>query len=73
MHRTTVNLPDALWLRVRNLAEASDRTAGAVVAELLEEALEARSSGVFLSHGAGEADVEDLGENTEKYLREGLG
>lgn len=71
MHRTTVSLPDHLYLRVRNLASRSDRPVGQVVAELLAEALAARSA-AFASHASGDADVDDLGVNAEKYLREAL-
>lgn len=72
VHKTTVTLPDDVHLRVRALAERADRTVSDAVVELLAEALAARARGGFASHGAGEADVDDLGVNAEKYLAEGM-
>jgi hypothetical protein len=73
MHKTTVNLTDELHLWLRHLSARTGRSVGNLVNELLEEALRARGkSQPFASHGAGEADVTDLGRNAEKYLAEGL-
>lgn len=72
MHKTTLNLPKIVWLRLRNLAAREGRSVSDVAGELLGEALEARTAGPFASHAAGDADVDDLAENAEKYLREGL-
>ncbi len=72
MPKTTVTLPDDVHLRVRALARRSDRTVSDVVGELLLEALAARTTAGFASHGAGDADVDDLGLNAEKYIAEGL-
>lgn len=70
--KTTVTLPDDVHVRVRALARRSNRTVSDVVGELLLEALAARATTAFASHGAGKADVDDLGLNAEKYIAEGL-
>lgn len=71
-HKTTVMLSDGLHLRVRALADRGRKSVSEIIEELLEEALVARMGTGFASHGAGEADVDDLGLNAEKYLTEHL-
>lgn len=71
MHRTTMNLPDDLFVRLRSLGARAGKPVGQVAVELIEEALTARG-GSFESHGSGSAEVDDLGINSERYLREGL-
>lgn len=71
--KTTLTLPDDVYLRIRNLAERSGRPLGAVIAGLLSDALERGEAGEpFRSHRAGTADVDDLGVGAEKYLAERL-
>ncbi|MGH3441865.1 MAG: hypothetical protein ACRDUY_07455 [Nitriliruptorales bacterium] len=72
MAKTTVNLRESVRLRLENLAAREGTTLSDLVNELLDDALRRRSGG-FASHAAGEADVDDLGVNAEKYLREHLG
>lgn len=72
MPKTTVNLPADVYLRVRARAERAGASMSEVVSDLLASALEAVAPVRFASHGAGEADVDDLGRNAEKYLREGM-
>jgi predicted DNA-binding protein len=74
MHKTTINLPTDLHLRIRNLAERTGRPIGAVITGLLSDALEHTEAGEPLALVAsGEADVDDLAIHAEKYLAEGLG
>lgn len=73
MRKTTVNLDEHVRLRLEQQAARDDRTLSQLVNELLDEALRQRAGTTFASHGAGEADVDDLGVNAEKYLRDGLG
>lgn len=70
-HRTTIVFPDALHLRLRALSERRGQSLGAMVVELLGDVLATRE-GAFRSHAKGVADVDDLGRESEKYLREGL-
>lgn len=72
MKKTTVNLPDDLHLRVRQMAEREGITFGEAVTRLLRAGLAGAHDQDFASHAVGEADVDDLGVNAEKYLREGL-
>lgn len=72
-HKTTVTFSDDLYLRLRLMAERERRSVSEVVDDLLRTALRPSSRrGAFRSHAAGEADVDDLGANAEKYLAEDL-
>lgn len=73
MAKTTVNLREDIRLRLEQHAARQGTTLSQLVNELLDEALRHRAGRHFASHGAAEADVDDLGLQAEKYLREGLG
>ncbi len=71
MKKTTVTLDDKVWMLVRRRAEREGRPLGQVVNDLLASCFPeayARPTSV----GSFESDVDDLGVNAEKYLREGL-
>jgi hypothetical protein len=69
MHKTTLNLDTAVFMRLSNRAAIDGTTISELVNRLLTEALERDSEGeAFASHGFGDADVDDLGANAEKYL-----
>lgn len=70
--KTTVNLREPVRLRLEQYAAREGKTLSDAVNDLLAEALLGRSGTAFASHGAGEADVDDLGVHAEKYLREGF-
>lgn len=73
MAKTTVNLSEHVRLRLEQLASQRGVTISALVDDLLDEALRNRAGRRFSSHAAAEADIDDLGVQAEKYLREGLG
>jgi hypothetical protein len=74
MHKTTLNLDTALFLRLRNRAAREATTISDLVNRLLGDAFASGpEGGAFVSHGAGTADVDDLGAASEKYLAEDLG
>lgn len=73
MPKTTVNLRAPLRLRLEQQAAREGVTISDLVNDLLEEALRRRAGDRFVSHGAADADVDDLGVHAEKYLRERLG
>ncbi|CAN5398510.1 MAG: hypothetical protein ACR2JP_06545 [Acidimicrobiia bacterium] len=69
MHKTTLNLDSALFLRLRNRAEVEGTTISDLVNRLLSDALARGPEGMpFSSHAVGVADVDDLGTQAEKYL-----
>jgi hypothetical protein len=69
--RTTVNLSQDVRLRLEQLAARQGVSLGSLINELVGEALAHRRE-AFESHAAGDADVDDLGVNAEKYLAEDL-
>ncbi len=73
MPNTSVNLRTALHLRLGQQAAREGVTISDLVNDLLEKALRHRAGDRFLSHGAAEAGVDDLGVLAENYLRERLG
>ena len=70
-HKTTVMLKPNVWLRLRNRADREHVPVGRLINDLLEHALVATASdGEPTSLASGESDVDDLGTNAGKYLRE---
>jgi hypothetical protein len=71
MHKTTLNLDTAIFLRLRNRADMEGTTISELVNRLLFAAMERGPEGeAFSSHRFADADVDDLGANAEKYLSE---
>lgn len=71
MHKTTLSLEPAVWMRVRNLATRRGTSVAAVVNWLLRDALSRTEAGESAtSLAAGESDTDDLGTNATKHLRE---
>jgi macrodomain Ter protein organizer (MatP/YcbG family) len=69
MHKTTLNLDTAVFMRLSNRAAIDGTTISELVNRLLTEALERGPEGeAFASHGFADADVDDLGANAEKDL-----
>lgn len=70
-HKTTVMLRPNVWLRLRNQADREHVPVGHLINDLLERALTAGTPDVDpASLAAGASDVDDLGTNSTKYLRE---
>lgn len=71
MKKTTVNLDDKVWMLVRARARREGKPMAQVVNELLKASFpDAYERPTYM--GAFEGDVDDLGVNAEKHLREGL-
>ncbi len=71
MKKTTVNLDDKVWMLVRSRARRERKS----MTEVINELLAASFPNAFkrpMSIGAFEGDVDDLGINAEKYLREAI-
>jgi hypothetical protein len=71
MKKTTVNLDDKVWMLVRARARREGKPMAQVINELLAASFP-EAYGPLTCIGAFEGDVDDLGINAEKYLREGL-
>lgn len=70
-HKTTVMLKPEVWLRLRNRAQREQLAVGTLINLLLEHALVEGPAGDDLeSIGAGSSDIDDLGTNAHKHLRE---
>lgn len=67
--RRTISLSHELARQIERVARRERRSFSAAVARLAEEALQRRGRR-YVSEGAGESGVPDLGRHTEKYLRE---
>lgn len=72
MAKTTVNLAEHVRLRLEQHAARHGVTLSEAVNGLVDEALRRRAGDGFASHAAGDADVDDLGVQAEKYLSDGL-
>lgn len=71
MKKTTVNLDDKAWLLLRARARREGKSLTQVINDLVAAAFPAAyASPTYV--GAFEGEVEDLGINAEKYLREGF-
>lgn len=73
MTKTTVSLAEHVRLRLEQHAARYGVTLSEAINDLVDDALRRRAGDGFASHAAGDADVDDLGANAEKYLSEGLG
>ena len=71
MKKTTVNLEDKVWMLVRARARREGRSMAHVINELLAASF-AEAYAPLTCIGSFDGDVDDLGVNAEKYLREGL-
>jgi hypothetical protein len=70
-HKTTVNLRDDLYVKVRAAAQRESLSVGEMVNRLIAKGLAVGQEGRFSSFGSGEGDA-DLGINAEKYLSDAL-
>lgn len=70
-HKTTVVLWPDVWLRLRNRAQREQVAVGTLVNALLAQALADGPAGDdFESIGAASSNIDDLGTNARKHLRE---
>jgi hypothetical protein len=70
--RHTVSLPKDLSKEIEKIAKREKLSFSAALATLAEEAIRKRKSleGFFVSLGAGESGLPDLGTNHDKYIDE---
>ncbi|MGH8874075.1 MAG: hypothetical protein ACRDVM_02315 [Acidimicrobiia bacterium] len=71
MHKTTINRRPGISIRLRSITDAPGASLGETVNLLRAEAPETRAS-PFASHAVGDAHVDDLAVNAEKYLSDRL-